>query len=545
MKAVIYARVSGDDTKTATSSIDAQLIDGRKYAADKGYDVVGEFVEMPDKKTSGADWLPEIDKVVKLAQAGGYEVLIVHKVDRLARNRFKQMSIENNLDYVGARVEYVNGQYDDTPEGRLLKGLVSEFAEFEREMITDRMKRGIVRSVKAGNVTVAGSKSPFGYNLIKADGCRQLEINEAEAAVVRVIFDLYGNKGYSIRKIRDYLDDNGIDKPGKGANHKAKRDKLKKLGLKAAWSTSTLNRIIDNETYIGRWYYRKTKRVKVGDGKYKPVPRPKSEWLMVEVPAIIDDFLFKKAQAKRKTNKRQKRNQQNRFYFLGGMIRCGHCGYSVIGRTNLQNTKHMGRREYGRYMCSVRNTPKRFGFCCDLPFFKMSVVDTVVWDWLRGIIQDPDLLQEALEGYKAQQAERSDPLEGMLEANEAKLVSLEGEKDRLIKAYSAGILSLDEIAEQKNDLDQQIKTLEGAIASLHSELKGKTFTAEEMQTIQSLAAQYQEEVAQIDDNPQEKRRIMQMLGVEVVLSASDGGNKWVDVSCKLGKERCAVPSNKH
>ena len=537
MKAVIYARVSGDDSKMATSSIEAQLSDGRKYAAEKGYNLVGEFAETPDRQTSGADWLPEIDKVVKLAQSGGYDVLIVHKVDRLARNRFKQMSIENNLEYVGVRVEYVNGQYADTPEGRLLKGMVSEFAEFEREIITERTKRGKYRSAMAGNVSVGGSRAPYGYDGAKVDGRRQLVINDEAAAVVRVIFDLYGNQGCTLYQVKEYLDERGIDKPGKGNNHKGQRKKNNRRGIDPGWSVGTLRVMLSNETYIGRWYYRKTKRVKVGDGKYKQIPRPKSEWLLVEVPAIIDDELFNKVQALRERNKRQKGKQRKHFYLLGGMITCGHCGVNVSGVTKVDKG-----RCYGYYKCNARHLPKKFGYRCDLPQFRVDDVDSAVWEWIRSILLNPEELRRALEGYRARQADSNSPLESMFEANQAKLDELENEKDRLIKAYSAGVLSLDEIAKQKTDLDKQIATLTGAIASLHAELKEKTFTAEEMETIESLAAQYREEVELADSDPRAKRDILQLLSVEVVLSVKDG-KKWADVSCKLGEKSYAVNSN--
>ena len=537
MKAVIYARVSGDDTKTATSSIDAQLIDGRKYAAEKGYDVVGEFVETPDRQTSGADWLPEIDKVTKLAQAGGFDVLIVHKVDRLARNRFKQMSIENTLEYVDARVEYVKGQYADTPEGRLLKGMVSEFAEYEREIITERMKRGKCRAASAGNVSVAGSRAPYGYAGAKVNGHRQLIINDVEATVVQVIFELYGNQGFTLYQVKEYLDERGIAKPGKGNNHKGKRKKNKRRSIAAGWSVGTLNHMLENETYVGNWYYRKTKRIKVGDGKYKQIPRPKSEWIKVDVPSIIDDSLFNKVQARRENNKRQKGRQRKYFYLLGGMVTCGHCGLNVSGVSKVHKS---GRCGY--YKCNARHLPKKFGYRCDLPQFRQNDVDTAVWEWVRSIIMDPVKLREALEGYKARQMDESNPYQNMLEANEAKLVDLEKEKDRLIKAYSAGVLTLDEIANQKTDLDRQITALTGAIDSLRMELKEMSFTAEEMQTIESLATQYREEVALANNDREAKRHILQLLGVKVVLSIKNG-KKWADVSCKLGEEHCAVDSN--
>lgn len=200
-RAILYARVSGDDRKYATSGIDSQLEECRKYAQSKGYLVVGEYFEERDKQTSGADWLPELNKILKLAHQGGYDVLIVRELDRLARNKFKQLSIEVELESVGVTVEYVIGQFKKTAEGRLLKGLMSEFADYEREKIKGRTVRGIENSIQKGNVKFGGCASPYGYDVGEVDGRRTLIINEFEAEVVRLIFYLYVDKHFSLNQI--------------------------------------------------------------------------------------------------------------------------------------------------------------------------------------------------------------------------------------------------------------------------------------------------------------------------------------------------------
>ena len=193
-RAILYARVSGDDRKYATSGIDSQLADCRKYANQMKYQIVDERCENRDKQTSGAVWLPELENIMKSAKQGHFDVLVVREIDRLARNRFKQLSIEIKLESMGVGVEYVIGQFEDSAEGRLLKGLMSEFAEYEREKIKERTVRGIERSVKAGNVKIGGSNAPYGYEVTILNGRRTLKINEAEAAVIRLIFDLYVNQ---------------------------------------------------------------------------------------------------------------------------------------------------------------------------------------------------------------------------------------------------------------------------------------------------------------------------------------------------------------
>src|SRR5215218_6143356 len=147
-RAILYARVSGADSQNVTSSIDAQLAECRKYALSRGYTVVDEAFENPEKHTSGADWLPELDKLIRLAPSRSFDVLICREVDRLARNRFKQLATEIELENHGVLVEYVVGQFENTDEGRLLKGLVSEFAEYERGKIRRRTTSGKVRSVE-------------------------------------------------------------------------------------------------------------------------------------------------------------------------------------------------------------------------------------------------------------------------------------------------------------------------------------------------------------------------------------------------------------
>jgi site-specific DNA recombinase len=237
-RAILYARVSGDDRKYATSGIESQLNDCRKYADERGYKIVGEVYETPDKVTSGADWLPELDRVLKLAQSDGFDVLVVREIDRLARNRFKQMSVEIQLESCGARVEYVIGQFEESAKGRLLKGLMSEFAEYEREKIRQRTARGIVRSVEAGNVKLSGFGAPYGYTLGTKDGKRVLIVNEQEAAIVRLVFDMYVNQRLGMFTIAEYLSERQVPAPKRSS----------------AWQESVVGLILANETYTGRWY---------------------------------------------------------------------------------------------------------------------------------------------------------------------------------------------------------------------------------------------------------------------------------------------------
>lgn len=512
-RAVLYARVSGDDRRTATSSIDGQLADCRAYAAEMGYQVIGEYHEERDRLTSGADWLPELDKVMNLARQRAFDVLIAWKMDRLARNRFKQLSIENALTRASVAVEYAKESYDDTPEGRLLKGLKGQLAEWELETIRERMVNGMLRSVDNGNVKL--SVVTYGYEVKVKDKRRTLVINEAEAAVIRLIFDLYVNRHYTIYAIAKFLDEHKIPKPA---------------SEQAGWSHGTLNNILKNETYVGRWYYRKTRYVKDPvTGKKKRVACPKSEWMLVNVPAIVSEAIFKAAQQRRQTNKSRGKQRVN-VYALGGRLKCWHCGNGMSGITR----KDRNGRRY--YVCNIRHGKGRFTTAgpCPSPYYNGPEVDAAVWGWVKSILLDPDRLQQELQNYQERQAANLRPLLDMIEANEKQLARLEAEKERLIKAYAAGVLSLDEIAKEKTGLDKRINDIGRANQELRAELEPKLLSQRTRENIESYAAKIRAGVELVDDEPETQREIYRLLNLAVTLSCVDG-RKWADVTCVLGE----------
>ena len=148
-----------------------------------------------------------------------------------------------------------------------------------------RKDRGRKKATLAGKVLIGGSYAPYGYDY--EDGV--LLVNDYEADVVRLIFDLFVNQGYVIHAIARYLDSLNIPKPAKGNNHKGVTDKKRKRG----WSDSKVGNILRNEAYIGQWYYNKTKSIRNPEtGKQKKIRRPRNEWYMVEVPSIVDMVIF-------------------------------------------------------------------------------------------------------------------------------------------------------------------------------------------------------------------------------------------------------------
>src|SRR5262249_6708773 len=114
------------------------------------------------------------------------------------------------------------------------------------------------------------------------------------------------------------------------------------------WHVVSVRNILNNETYIGTLYYGKKQRL---PGKSNPDKKtrwrdvPRDEWIPVPVPPIIDPATFQAAQAQIQRNVQQsRRNRKLEYLFVGGRLRCGHCGRGMPGHSNVRGIK--------RYRCS-------------------------------------------------------------------------------------------------------------------------------------------------------------------------------------------------
>ena len=111
-RAVLYARVSGDDRGNDGRNLTGQLEMCRNYASERGYEIVDTLPEN-DRGASGAEIdLPQLGKVRDLAREGAFDVLVVREIDRLSRNLAKQLIIEQELARAGVTVEYVIGEIE-------------------------------------------------------------------------------------------------------------------------------------------------------------------------------------------------------------------------------------------------------------------------------------------------------------------------------------------------------------------------------------------------------------------------------------------------
>jgi len=146
MRAIIYARVSTEEQKKKGYSIEAQIEACKNYAKAKGWEVVDVFEEAKSGKK--AKKRVELQKALTFIEEGGADILLVWRIDRLTRSIIDFVNI---TERIGRRITSVMEGFDmNTPEGKMLAQILATFAEYERELISERTKAGIKEAKKKG-----------------------------------------------------------------------------------------------------------------------------------------------------------------------------------------------------------------------------------------------------------------------------------------------------------------------------------------------------------------------------------------------------------
>ena len=535
-RAVLYARVSGDDSKTDGGNIQGQLDMCRDYATGKAYEIIAEIAEDEAKKTSGASWdLDGLNQVLEMAEASAFDVLIVREMDRLSRSLAKQLIVEETLARQDVAIEYVLASYEDTPEGRLSKHIRATVAEYEREKIRERMIRGRRRAVKAGNVMVFG-RAPYGYEIIEDQGLKILAIVEDDAKVIRMIFEWYTAPGErtSLRAIAKRLNDLGIPPSAE------KYPKLYSKNRTGVWASNMVGHILRNEVYIGVWRYAKTGIVNGKRMKKRGAERESLD--VVNVPPIIDNTLWKMAQDRLEENKTvlAGKRRYTKHYLLSGHVRCSVCGRACVGRSAGQKRSDASLYTYYRCYGGLDDTNER----CNVPYFNTDKVNDTVWQWVKSILTDEKRLtarlteyQQSIDNVNKPIEAKIDVLDGLIADSQRKLEQAAlGFKELAASASRAKAILLADIERLESDLDAH----EARRAALVKKLV-KPVQDEIIDDVKEFAALLGRNLSLIDDNFEERRWFIERLNVQTELGVEDQ-NQVANVSCELGGQSLVIPS---
>src|ERR1700676_269744 len=216
LRLAIYARVSPEEQREG-QTIDSQVAELERFSREKGWPITGIYKD--EGWSGGVMERPELDRLRDDAQKGLFDAALINDVDRLARDVAHLGIVKRDLERKSVKVIFRKLPSDASATSNLMVNILGGFAEFERELIMDRPRRGRRHKVEVRKEYL-GSNTAYGYRytpknrLAGTDGL--LEVNPAEAAIVRRMFEWVDQEGLSARRVLLRLDELKI-RPKKGA----------------------------------------------------------------------------------------------------------------------------------------------------------------------------------------------------------------------------------------------------------------------------------------------------------------------------------------
>ena len=459
VQAAIYARVSSErQASEHTIASQVAALDDRVEA--DGFRLLAEL-RFIDEGYSGTTLLrPALERLRDAAAAGQIDRLYVHAPDRLARSYAHQVLLVEELRSNGVELVFLNHPLGRSAEDELLLQVQGIIAEYERAKTLERSRRGKRHAAQQGAVSVL-TGAPYGYRYISRDeggGQARYEIRLEEARVVRQIFEWVGRERATLSQVRQRLHQAGI---------------ATQTG-RAWWTACTILQLLRNPAYVGHAAYGKTRNgprppcLRPGRGRSAqprrlsaPANVPAQEWIAIPVPALVGAELFAAVQEQLDENrKRARQGQRGARWLLQGLICCAQCGYSYCGTVSRRNGQP---RDYGYYRCTGNDAHRDEGIqvCRNKPV-RTDRVEAAVWQEVRGLLEEPERLQQEYERRLRDGAERRQGDE--VAGQETQLRKLRRGMERLIDSYADGIIDQEDFTPRITRLKERIAALEQDLA---------------------------------------------------------------------------------
>jgi site-specific DNA recombinase len=449
MRIALYARVS-TQRQAQAQTVEQQLDRLKKYADEQGWLVPIENIFRDDGYSGASLKRPGLDRLRDRAAARTLDRVLLTAPDRLARNYVHQVLLLEELEKNGCPVQFLDRPMSQDPHDQLLLQIRGAVAEYERTLITERMRRGRQCKLEAG-LLLPWTRAPYGYR-VDPERPRDpagVRIEESEAAVVREMFAWYADESHSFCSLARLLEERGI---------------RTSTGL-ARWNLASIRCLLTNPAYMGlvygnRWHRRGSleRRSATAPRQHSSLSRidaPREEWILVaQIPPLVSQEQFERVQARLVTNQRfAQRNNKAHPYLLRNLVSCGVCGLSCFAKTTMQG--------YRYYFCTGKMTalfshreekcPSRFSPC--------ERLDQLVWADLCALVTEPEQVTQALERAHGD-AWLPQELQARQESLRRGLTSLAQQLERLTEAYLAGIVLLDEYRRRRSELERRSQALE-------------------------------------------------------------------------------------
>lgn len=406
MKAVIYARYSSDNQRE--ESIEGQLRECTAFAEKNGITVLRHYIDRAF--SARTDNRPEFQNMIRDSGKKLFDMIIVWKLDRFARNRYDSARYKATLKKNGVKVVSATEVISEGAEGIILESVLEGYAEYYSADLSEKVVRGMTEN--ALKCKYNGATVPIGYRI---DSEQHFQIDPLKAPFVLEAFKRY-DEGATMTQIRDWLNAQGV-KNSRGQ----------------PITYNNIQRLLSNRRYIGEYSYRS---IIVPDG----------------IPMIVPKELFDRVQEKlEKNRKAPARHKAEDDYLLTTKLFCSYCGAYLCGESGTSRTGLV----HHYYKCvSVK---KKRTECHKKPVRKDWIEDLVVRETMKMLMDDA-----AIEAIVSKLMELQDRENVNLPLYERQLHETETAINNLLNAIQQGILTkstkarLEELESARDELENRI-----------------------------------------------------------------------------------------
>ena len=435
-RAVSYIRVSTREQAQRGGSeegfsLPAQREANKRKAQSMGALVVKEFADRGESARSANR--PELQKMLAyLKEDGGIDYVIVHKLDRLARNRADDVEINRAFEDAGVRLVSTSENIDQTPGGMLLHGIMSSIAEFYSRNLANEVIKGMGEKARNGGTL---GKAPLGYLNVRARDengreVRTIALDEERAPLIRLAFTEYATGQWTTKRLAAHLHDRGLTtvptarKPAK------------------AVSGAQLHRMLRHPYYKGTISFQGVEY----PGAHDPLV---DEETWSQVQAVLDSHRF---------GERERRHNHH----LKTTVYCGLCGARLL----VQNTRNSKGDLYPYFICARRQRTHDCAFRAVL----IDVVEERMSDLYRTIqlsSQDRQLVEQYVrEELRHLERDKDRTIRSLT----TRRTNIEDKRRRLMHAHYEGAVPLDLLKEEQAKLTSELDHIERQLAAYQADI---------------------------------------------------------------------------
>ena len=406
MRAVIYARYSCDNQRE--ESIEGQLRECKEFAERRGFTLVGSYIDRA--MSAKTDNRPEFQRMIKDSAKEIFDVVIVWKLDRFARNRYDSAHYKATLRKNGVKVISATEVISEGAEGIILESVLEGYAEYYSAELSEKVIRGMTEN--ALKCQYNGGVVPVGYII---DESKHYVIDPLTAPFVKQAFEMYAN-GKMVKDIVEFFRANGV-----------------RTGQGKPMTKTTVTAILDNVKYKGQYKYRD---IVIDNG----------------VPRIVSDELFDKVHRRMLKNKYSRSRFKAKVeYYLSTKLICGNCGEFMIGESGTAGDKVT---KYHYYKCTGVKHHKG----CKKKTVRKADIEKIVFDEIMTKMFTEDMIDDIADSIMRLQEKENTAVP--LIQNE--LDEVNKSIANLVKAMEMGVISrstkdrLDELEAQREQLEANI-----------------------------------------------------------------------------------------